>query len=147
MFPAPVGSPNASRYPLSKGPQREPHGHLVPPAKLAIQITLYNFLSMSTNVQPRIMWSKFYTNLRSTITWRRNHLFQSTNTDLFSSTNIKTWFKAFWDIFWKCCMWPWIRSLWNILSKSPPPAGRHKLEVLRKYLCPTTKYMTLGPNI
>ena len=26
---------------------------LVPPAKLPIQITLYNFLSMSTNVQPR----------------------------------------------------------------------------------------------
>ncbi len=55
-------------------------------------------------------------------------------------SSVKTRFKAFWDIFSKICMRPWIRSLSNILPKRPlrddflaqnaivsaqkPPAGR-----------------------
>ena len=33
--------------------------------------------------------------------------------------NIKTWFKAFWDVFSRICLRPWIRSLSHILLKRP----------------------------
>ena len=37
---APVGSPVAGGYPLSKGPQREPHEHVAPLADVPHLITL-----------------------------------------------------------------------------------------------------------